>query len=86
MGLSRRAILSSSLALFCLADPIAAGVLFENCVSGPDGALSCDTRPTGDTLLDDEAARYGLFEQASPGWAEYDPYAADQQLLGGDGW
>lgn len=63
-----------------------AGVLFENCVSGPDGAVSCDTRPTGNTRLDDEAARYGLFDQASPGWAEYNPYEGDDQMLGGGSW
>ena len=63
-----------------------AGVLFENCVTGPDGAISCDTRPTGNTRLDDEAARYGLFDQASPGWAEYNPYEGDDQMLGGGSW
>ncbi len=63
-----------------------AGVLFENCVSGLDGAVSCDTRPTGNTRLDDEAARYGLFDQASPGWAEYNPYEGDDQMLGGGSW
>jgi len=63
-----------------------AGVLFENCVSGSDGAISCDTRPTGNTRLDDEAARYGLFDQASPGWAEYSPYEGDDQMLGGGSW
>ena len=63
-----------------------AGVLFDNCVTAPDGAISCDTRPTGNTRLDDEAARYGLFDQASPGWAEYNPYEGDDQMLGGGSW
>jgi hypothetical protein len=63
-----------------------AGVLFENCVTGPDGAITCDTRPTGNTRLDDEAARYGLFDQASPGWAEYNPYEGYDQMLGGGSW
>ena len=63
-----------------------AGVVFDNCVSGPDGAISCDTRPTGNTRFDDEAARYGLFDQASPGWAEYNPYEGDNQMLGGGSW
>jgi len=63
-----------------------AGVVFDNCVSGPDGAISCDTRPTGNTRLDDEDARYGLFDQASPGWAEYNPYEGDDQMLGGGNW
>jgi len=73
-------------ALILSAGPVRAGVLFENCVTGPDGAISCDTRPTGNTRLNDEAARYGLFDQASPGWAEYNPYQGDDQMLGGGSW
>jgi hypothetical protein len=73
-------------ALILMGGTARAGVLFENCVSGPDGAVSCDTRPTGNTRLDDEAARYGLFDQASPGWAEYNPYEGDDQMLGGGSW
>ncbi|MCX5937239.1 MAG: hypothetical protein NTW02_03310 [Cyanobium sp. LacPavin_0920_WC12_MAG_62_9] len=52
-----------------------AGVVFDNCQTLPGGAVSCNTRPTGNTRDNDEAARYGLFDQASPGWNEYDPYA-----------
>lgn len=66
--------------------PARSGVVFENCSTGPDGAVSCDTRPTGNTLDDDEAARYGLFVQASPGWAEYNPYEGYDQMLGGGSW
>ena len=66
--------------------PSLAGVVFDNCVTGPDGAISCDTRPTGNTLMNDEAARYGLFDQASPGWAEYNPYQGYDQMLGGGDW
>jgi len=51
-----------------------ADVLFQNCQSTPDGGISCDTRPTGATWLNEEAAREGLHYQASPGWAEFDPY------------
>ena len=43
--------------------------------SPADGAITCDTVPTGNTLADDEAARFGLFANASPGWNEFDPYA-----------
>ena len=63
-----------------------AGVVFDDCVTAADGSITCDTRPTGNTLLDDEAARYGLFDQASPGWAEYNPYEGDDQMLGGGSW
>ena len=63
-----------------------AGVVFDNCVTGADGSISCDTRPTGNTLMNDEAARYGLFDEASPGWAEYNPYQGYDQMLGGGNW
>lgn len=78
--------LAAALTLPLSVAPARAGVLFDNCVSGSDGAISCDTRPTGNTRLDDEAARYGLFDQASPGWAEYNPYEGDDQMLGGGSW
>lgn len=68
------------------AQPAGAGVIFDNCLTAADGSISCDTRPTGNTLADDEAARYGLFDQASPGWAEYSPYEGYDQMLGGGSW
>ena len=61
--------------LLAAASPMQAGVHFENCVTAADGAITCDTVPTGNTLADDEAARFGLFANASPGWNEFDPYA-----------
>lgn len=61
--------------LLAAASPLRAGVHFENCVTAADGAITCDTVPTGNTLADDEAARFGLFANASPGWNEFDPYA-----------
>lgn len=72
------------MAALLLVLPAAAGVVFENCRSAADGSISCDTRPTGNTLLDDEAARYGLFDQASPGWAEFDPYEGYDDMFGGN--
>lgn len=51
-----------------------AQVRFIDCAPTPDGGISCDTQPEGDTLLDDEAARFGLFQGASPGWNEFLPY------------
>lgn len=57
-----------------------ADVLFENCAPTADGGITCDTRPEGSTLLDDEAARFGLFDQASPGWSEYSPYGWDDDI------
>ena len=64
--------------------PGRAGVQFENCVSGPGGAITCDTRPTGNTLMNDVDARYGLLQQASPGWSEFDPYAGYNDDFGGN--
>lgn len=61
-----------------------ADVVFQNCQSTADGSISCDTRPTGATWLNDEAARYGLLNQASPGWAEFDPYQGYEDMLGGN--
>jgi len=70
--------------LLAEAFPLRAGVRFENCVTAADGAVSCDTVPTGNTLADDEAARFGLFSNASPGWNEFDPYAGYEDDFGGN--
>ena len=48
------------------------------------GGISCDTRLTGNTQMDDEAARYGLFNDASPGWSEFDPDQGFEDALGGN--
>jgi len=72
-GLLRLALASGGLVVACVM-PGRAGVVFDNCQTLPGGAVSCNTRPTGNTRDNDEAARYGLFDQASPGWNEYDPY------------
>ena len=64
--------------------PGRAGVEFDNCQPTADGGISCDTRPTGNTQMDDEAARYGLFNDASPGWSEFDPDQGFEDDLGGN--
>lgn len=61
-----------------------AGIQFENCVRGPGGSITCDTVPTGNTLMNDIDARYGLLQQASPGWSEFDPYAGYNDDFGGN--
>ena len=71
-SLLRLALASGGLVVAC-ATPVYAGVVFDNCQTLPGGAVSCNTRPTGNTRFNDEAARYGLFDQASPGWNEFDP-------------
>ena len=71
-------------AVFAAGLPARAGVEFDNCQATPDGGVTCDTRPTGNTLADDEAARYGLFDEASPGWSEFDPYEGYDDMFGGN--
>ena len=61
-----------------------AGVEFTDCQPVAGGGITCDTQPTGNTLDDDEAARSGLFDEASPGWAEFDPYEGYDDMLGGN--
>ena len=59
-----------------------AGIQFENCSSSADGSISCDTVPTGNTALDAMAARDGLFQNASPGWNEFEPFQGYDQEFG----
>ncbi len=64
-------------AMMLLAGAVRADVRFDDCVTGSDGSITCDTRPEGNTLMDDEAARFGLLDGGDPGWPEFNP--------GGDG-
>ena len=85
--LCRCGVLTAALPLLVLAllpAPGRAGVAFEDCQPAAGGGITCDTRPTGNTLADDEAARYGLFDEASPGWAEFDPYEGYDDMFGGN--
>jgi hypothetical protein len=66
------------------ASPLRADVVFENCQPAGDGGITCDTRPTGNTLMDDEDARFGLLQQASPGWNEFEPYEGYDAMVGGN--
>lgn len=65
--------------------PVRAGVEFNNCTAGPDGSITCNTEPTGNTLTDEIEARYGLEEQASPGWSEFNPDEGFDQDFGDNG-
>ncbi len=64
--------------------PARAGVRFENCLTAADGSITCDTVPTGNTMMQDVDARYGLFDNASPGWNEFDPFAGYEDEFGGN--
>lgn len=83
LPISSLALTGLSLALLG-SSPARAGVEFDNCQPTADGGISCDTRPTGNTLMDDQTARYGLFNDASPGWSEFDPDAGFEDDLGGN--
>ena len=69
-----RHIVGLGVLLLLTASPAQAGIDFTGCTSGPDGSITCNTVPTGNTLTDDIDARYGLDSEASPGWSEYEPY------------
>lgn len=80
-------ILSGALLVVsCCCVPVLAraGVVFDDCQPTPDGGVTCNTQPTGNTLMDDEAARYGLFNEASSGWSEFDPYQGYDDMFGGN--
>jgi hypothetical protein len=66
------------------AAPARAGVAFDNCQPTADGGITCDTRPTGNTRMDELDARYGLLDEASPGWNEFEPFEGDDDLFGGN--
>lgn len=63
---------------------VLANVQFENCVTAADGSITCDTVPTGNTLMNDVDARYGLLQNASPGWSEFEPYQGYDDDFGGN--
>ena len=60
--------------------PLRADVVFDNCQPSGDGGITCDTRPTGNTRMDDQDARYGLLDQATPGWREFDPAGGEGEF------
>ncbi len=65
--------------------PLRADVRFENCQPTADGGETCDTSPTGNTRLDDLDARFGLFDEASPGWNEFEPFQGEDDMFGDNG-
>lgn len=83
LGWRSAALLAAVLLPLRLA-PASAGVQFENCVRGAGGSITCDTVPTGDTLLTDKDAQFGLFQNASPGWNEFNPFQGYDEDFGDD--
>ncbi|MEA5414814.1 hypothetical protein [Synechococcus sp. BA-132 BA5] len=87
MNPARRALSLAGVLLLSLIGGAAGGlanVQFENCVTGADGSITCDTVPTGNTLMNDVDARYGLLQNASPGWSEFEPYQGYDDDFGGN--
>ena len=84
MGTLPRHIVGLSAALLLGGLPVQAGVDFTGCTSGPDGSITCNTVPYGNTRMNMIDGEYGLMDQASPGWAEYDPYEGYEDMLGGN--
>ena len=77
-------LLLSLLILAAPAAPALAGVEFDDCQPSGDGGITCDTQPTGNTRMDELDARFGLLDQASPGWREFDPVEGDEEMFGGN--
>jgi hypothetical protein len=78
-------ILGIGVLLLMGALPAQAGIDFTGCTSGPDGSITCNPVPTGNTLTDDIDARYDLDSEASPGWSEFEPDQGFDQDFGGMG-
>lgn len=67
-----------------LAIPTGAQIRFDDCQPDAGGGITCNTVPYGNTRADMIDGEYGLLDQASPGWAEYNPYEGYDDMLGGN--
>jgi len=67
-----------------LASPTGAQIRFDDCQPAAGGGITCNTVPYGNTRADMIDGEYGLLDQASPGWAEYNPYEGYDDMLGGN--
>ncbi len=59
-------------------------VRFNDCEPVAGGGVTCNTVPYGNTRTQMIDGEYGLLNQASPGWSEYDPYEGYEDMLGGN--
>ena len=92
MGFHASSVMSLSIARIVAAFAIAAAassyaraqVRFDDCQPVAGGGITCNTVPYGNTRADMIDGEYGLMDQASPGWAEYNPYAGYDDMLGGN--
>ena len=67
-----------------LASSVGAQVRFDDCQPVAGGGITCNTVPYGNTRADMIVGEFGLMDQASPGWAEYNPYEGYDDMLGGN--
>jgi hypothetical protein len=70
--------------LIQLANPASAQIRFDDCQPAAGGGITCNTVPYGNTRANMIDGEYGLLDQASPGWAEYNPYEGYDDMLGGN--
>ena len=70
--------------LIQLANPVNAQIRFDECQPAAGGGITCNTVPYGNTRANMIDGEYGLLDQASPGWAEYNPYEGYDDMLGGN--
>ena len=69
---------------FSLVSSVRAEVRFDDCQPVAGGGITCNTVPYGNTRADMIDGEFGLMDQASPGWAEYNPYEGYDDMLGGN--
>ena len=92
MGVHASSVMTLSIARIVAAVAIAAAasssaraqVRFDDCQPVAGGGITCNTVPYGNTRADMIDGEYGLMDQASPGWAEYNPYEGYDDMLGGN--
>ena len=64
--------------------PAEAQIRFDDCQPAAGGGITCNTVPYGNTRANMIDGEYGLLDQGSPGWAEYNPYEGYDDMLGGN--
>ena len=84
MTISGTGLAAALLISWSLFGTVQAQVRFDDCQPVAGGGITCNTVPTGNTRADMIDGEYGLMDQASPGWSEYNPYEGYDDMLGGN--
>ena len=61
-----------------------AQVRFDDCQPVAGGGITCNMVPYGNARADMVDGECGLRDQASSGWAEYNPYEGYDDMFGGN--